>query len=74
MIPVGREASFFSFYEITERGTSWMGPLVFTIVVGSTGSYRQAILALIFFFVVGSIFLYFADTTRAVADANRLDV
>lgn len=74
MIPVGREASFFSFYEITERGTSWMGPLVFTIVVGSTGSYRQAILALIFFFVVGSIFLFFADTTRAVAEAKRLDV
>src|SRR5690606_2415511 len=29
MIPNGKEAEFFSFYEISERGTSWIGPLVF---------------------------------------------
>lgn len=70
MIPPGREASFFSFYEVTERGTSWMGPLVFTIVVASTNSYRNAILALLIFFVVGSIILFFADTDKAVAEAQ----
>ena len=26
MIPNGKEAEFFSFYEISERGTSWIGP------------------------------------------------
>jgi UMF1 family MFS transporter len=74
MIPKGREASFFSFYEITERGTSWMGPLVFTIVVGSTNSYRQAILALIAFFVVGSIILFFANTDKAIQEASDYSV
>ncbi|HYY57471.1 MAG TPA: MFS transporter, partial [Pyrinomonadaceae bacterium] len=49
MIPKGREASFFGIYEISERGTSWIGPLVFSIVVARTGSYRQAVLSLIFF-------------------------
>jgi len=29
MIPEGREASFFGLYEVSERGTSWLGPLVF---------------------------------------------
>jgi MFS transporter, UMF1 family len=72
MIPKGRESGFFSFYEISEKGTSWMGQLVFTVVVGSTGSFRQAILALIFFFVVGSIILFFTDTKKAIAEAAKL--
>lgn len=71
MIPAGREASFFGIYEISERGTSWMGPLVFSIVVARTGSYRQAILSLIFFFVAGLIILFFTNTDRAVHDAGN---
>lgn len=71
MIPKGREASFFGIYEVSERGTSWMGPLVFSIVVASTGSYRQAILALIVFFIIGIFVLYFTDTDRAVHEAGN---
>src|SRR6185436_19565072 len=59
MIPPGREVSFFGIYEVSERGTSWLGPLVFGIVVAATGSYRQALLSLIVFFVAGMIILYF---------------
>lgn len=72
MIPVGRESAFFGLYEISEKGTAWMGQLLFTIVVGSTGSFRQAILALIAFFVIGSIILLFTDTTRAIHEAGNL--
>ena len=72
MIPAGREASFFGLYEISERGTSWIGPLVFGIVVGATSSYRQAILSLIFLFVVGIVVLARTDTDRAVHDAGNL--
>ena len=69
MIPKGREAAFFSIYELSERGTSWIGNLVFGIIVLYTGSFRQAILALIFFFVSGSIILIFTDVQRAMRDA-----
>ena len=72
MIPAGREASFFGVYEISERGTSWIGPLVFGIVVGATSSYREAILSLIVLFVVGMIVLAATDTDRAVRDAGKL--
>ncbi len=72
MIPVGRESSFFGLYEISEKGTSWMGQILFTIIVGATGSFRQAILGLIVFFVVGSIILLFTDTTRAIHEAGNL--
>jgi MFS transporter, UMF1 family len=71
MIPQGREASFFGLYEVSERGTSWMGPLVFSIVVARTGSYRQALLSLIFFFVVGLVILLFTNTDKAVHDAGN---
>ena len=72
MIPAGKEASFFGLYEVSERGTSWMGPLLFSIVIARTGSYRQALLSLIFFFVVGLIVLLFTNTDRAVHEAGNL--
>ncbi len=72
MIPKGREASFFGLYEVSERGTSWLGPLLFGIVVAATNSYRQAILSLIVLFLVGTIVLYFTDTDRAIHDAGNL--
>jgi len=72
MIPAGREASFFGIYEVSERGTSWLGPLVFGAVVAATNSYRQALLSLIIFFVVGTIALYFTDTDKAIHQAGNL--
>ena len=71
MIPRGREASFFGIYEISERGTSWLGPQVFSIVVATTNSYRQAILSLIVFFIVGMLILIFTDTDRAIHEAGN---
>ncbi len=73
MIPRGKEASFFGIYEVSERGTSWMGPLLFSIVVARTGSYRQALLSLIVFFVVGLILLALTNTERAVHEAGNLE-
>jgi UMF1 family MFS transporter len=72
MIPAGREASFFGIYEVSERGTSWMGPLTFGAVVAATNSYRHALLSLVIFFVVGTIVLYFTDTDKAIHQAGNL--
>ncbi len=72
MIPRGRESSFFGLYEISEKGTSWMGQILFAIIVGATGSFRPAILGLIVFFVIGSVILMFTDTTKAIHEAGNL--
>jgi len=72
MIPKGREASFFGLYEVSERGTSWLGPLLFGAVVAATDSYRQALLSLIILFVVGTIILYLTDTDKAIHEAGNL--
>jgi len=72
MIPAGKEAAFFGLYEVSERGTSWMGPLLFSIVIARTGSYRQALLSLIFFFVVGLIVLWTTNTDKGIHEAGNL--
>ncbi|QQS42050.1 MAG: MFS transporter [Acidobacteriota bacterium] len=72
MIPKDRESAFFGLYEISEKGTSWLGNFVFAVVVASTGSYRQAILGLIIFFVVGMVLLVFTNTARAIHEAGNL--
>jgi UMF1 family MFS transporter len=57
MIPDGKEAEYFSLYEISDKGTSWIGPLAFGIALDLTHSYRTAILSLIVFFIAGMILL-----------------
>lgn len=73
MIPAGKEAEFYSFYEISERGTSWIGPLVFGLANQLFGSLRPAILSLIFFFIAGLILLPFVNVRKAVKDARKYD-
>jgi len=73
MVPNGKEAEFFSFYEISERGTSWVGPLVFGLANQLFGNLRYAILSLIFFFIMGLILLPFVNVTKAIADAKKFD-
>jgi UMF1 family MFS transporter len=73
MIPAGREAEYYSFYEVSERGTSWIGPLIFGLVNQLFGSLRPAILSLIFFFVAGLIILPFVNTVKAAADVRAFE-
>jgi UMF1 family MFS transporter len=72
LIPRGREAEYFSLYQACERGTSWLGTLVFGVVHQVTDSYRPAIFALILFFVVGGALLYRVDPRRGIEDAGNV--
>lgn len=69
MIPEGREGEYFSLYEISDKGTSWMAPLIFGLALQFTGSYRTAILSLLTFFIVGLIILSRVDVGRAAREA-----
>ncbi len=71
MIPVGVEAEYFSFYEISDSGTSWLGPLVFGLTYQNTGSYRGALFSLVVFFVVGFVLLLRVPARRAVEAAGN---
>jgi UMF1 family MFS transporter len=72
VIPSGQEATFFGLYEISERGTSWIGPQVFAVVLATTGSYRDAILSLVVLFAIGTVLLSMTDVARAERDARAV--
>src|SRR6266540_3188973 len=71
LIPRGREAEYFSLYQACERGTSWVGTLIFGLVHQWTDSYRPALLALILLFVLGLFFLVRVDVRRGITDAGN---
>jgi len=71
MIPKGQEAEYFSLYEVSERGTSWLGPLVFGLALQFTGSYRVAILSIVVLFILGLIVLTQVNIRRAITEAGN---
>jgi len=70
MVPADRQASFFGFYGLAERGTAWIGTLVFAVVLDVTGSYRGALLSLVVLFVSGGLLLAATDTRAATRAAQ----
>lgn len=72
MIPAGQEAEYFSIYEVSERGTSWLAPLLFGLALQFTGSYRIAIVSLMIFFIVGFALLTRVDIRRAAAAVGNV--
>lgn len=73
MVPKDKEAEFFSIYEISERGTSWMGPFLFAFVNQAIGNLRPAILSVVIFFVVGLAILLTVNLAAAKRESGRKD-
>ena len=73
MVPIGKEAEYYSFYEVSERGTSWTGPLIFGLANQIFGSLRYGILALIFYFIAGLLVLPFVNVNKAMEDVKKYD-
>ena len=71
MVPKSREATYFGIYEISSRGTAWVGPLIFALAVQFTGSSRLALLPLIAFFVIGLIILYLTNVRQGIREAGN---
>jgi MFS transporter, UMF1 family len=71
LIPKGREGEYFGIYEISDKGTSWLGPLLFGLAYDTTRSYRVAIISLLVFFVVGFIALLAVPIRKAIEQAGN---
>lgn len=56
-------ASFFSFYDVTEKMAIVIGLFSFGFIEHLTGSMRKSVLAVLVFFVIGGIILYLARLT-----------
>jgi len=71
MIPAGKEGEYYGFYEISDKGTSWLGPLAFGLVFQLTNSYRVGLVSLLIFFVVGFALLLAVPIRRAIVAAGN---
>ncbi|MCH5673313.1 MFS transporter [Streptomyces gilvus] len=71
LVPPGKEAEYFSAYEMSDRGMSWLRPLLFGITYQLTGSYRDAIISLVAFFVIGFALLARVPVRQAINDAGN---
>lgn len=71
LIPRGQEAEYYSLYEISDKGTSWLGPLFFGLALQFTGRYRLAVLSLIVFFLAGLALLARVDVRAGAREAGN---
>jgi UMF1 family MFS transporter len=51
-------ASFFSFYDVTEKVAIVIGMFSFGFIIELTGSQKNAVLGLCVFFIIGLVLLY----------------
>jgi UMF1 family MFS transporter len=71
LVPRGRAAEYFALYTLGERGTSSLGPLVFSLVANATGSFRPAILSLVGFLAVGLLVVARVPVRRGIRAAGN---
>jgi UMF1 family MFS transporter len=68
LVPKGQEAEYYSVYEVTDKGTSWICPIVFGLALQFTKSFRLAILSLVVFFVAGLLILLKVNVEQGERD------
>ena len=73
LTPPGREAEFFSLFEITDKGSSWLGPLIVGILQSSTGEIRYSFLyiAVVMLLPIAGLIL-FVDHKEGMKAVGRL--
>jgi UMF1 family MFS transporter len=76
MVPKHKSSEFFGFFSVFEKVAGVMGPLLFAVMIGVTGSAQTAILSVLVFFVVGGALLALVDVDagqrRAKEEEARL--
>lgn len=71
LIPAGRSAEFFGFYNMLGKFAAILGPVLMGWVGILTGSPRLSILSVLVLFVLGAILLLRVDLPRGMRDAGR---
>ncbi len=59
LVPDDKKTEFFGFYSFFGKSSAIIGPLTFGYISYITKSQRLAILSLLFFFIIGTIILFF---------------
>ncbi|RVX40676.1 UMF1 family MFS transporter [Nonomuraea polychroma] len=71
VIPKGKEAEYYSLYEISDKGSTFLGSFTLGMAFQMSGSYRLAIISLIAFFVLGGAILAAVNLPKAIRAAGN---
>ncbi|GGQ13173.1 MFS transporter [Streptosporangium pseudovulgare] len=71
VIPAGKEAEYYSLYEISDKGSTFLGSFTLGLALQLTDSYRLGIVSLVIFFVVGFVLLAAVNLPRAIRAAGN---
>lgn len=60
----------FALFEITDKGSSWLGPLVASIILQQTGKIRPVLIYLLCAMILPALFLHFLDLSGSIKSAR----
>jgi len=73
-IPPGQTSEYFALFEITDKGSSWVGPLVVSVLWNAVGTMRIGFVYLALTIVISLYILFIVDERKAVLDAQSLKI
>ncbi|MEU7000908.1 MFS transporter [Nonomuraea sp. NPDC046570] len=71
VIPKGKEAEYYSLYEISDKGSTFLGSFTLALALQWTDSYRLGIVSLVAFFVLGFVLLAMINLPKAIRAAGN---
>lgn len=72
LVPKGRESEFFGLYAITDKGSSWLGPLTIAAITDATQEIRYAFIFLLVLLSLPIPIIYFGvDMHQGRLDAEK---
>ncbi|KAH7034079.1 autophagy-related protein 22-like protein [Linnemannia elongata] len=72
LVPKGRESEFFGLYAITDKGSSWLGPLAIAAITDATQEIRNAFIFLLVLLSLPIPIIYFGvDMHQGRLDAEK---
>lgn len=72
LIPPGQESEFYGLYEVTDKGSSWLGPAMVAIIFSETGDIRWTCFYLSGIMWLALYFVMRVDYAMARRDCNSL--
>jgi len=73
LVPPGRQSEMFALYELSDKGSSWLGPLVVAVIAQSSGVLRYGFIYVLFMLLVPIAMLYFVDVQGGREQAMHYD-
>jgi len=68
LVPPGHESEFFGFFELTDKGSSWIGPLIVAAMTETIGSIRWSFIPLVVTILAPMIGLCFIDVDKGAKE------